>query len=239
MKAIQFSEFGGPEVLQMAELPDPHPASNQVRIIVHAAGVNPTDFKARQGLHGGDLPQTIGYDVAGVVDEVGGTVSDAKVGDRVFGISDDGAAAAELALLSNYASIPPSLDFAEAAVLSVSTETAARGLDALEVTSETILLINGAAGGIGSSAVQFAIARGARVIGIDSPTRLEYLRALGAEPVAYGEIWSSECGRSSLRESTGHSMSRVMAYWGISSNSLAAPSRSSPLRTFRGLKNTA
>src|SRR5690349_7096426 len=187
MKAVQFSEFGGPDVLEIVELPDPHPAAGQVRVRVRAAGINPIDWKVRSGAMGGDLPQTTGREVAGVVDEVGEAVTDVKVGDEVFGFADGGGGAAELALSSEYAPIPPSLDFAQAAALPVAVETAVRTLDALGVGSGTTVLINGAAGGVGSAAVQIARARGARVIGTASEQNHEYLRSLGAEPTTYGE----------------------------------------------------
>jgi NADPH:quinone reductase-like Zn-dependent oxidoreductase len=187
MKAVRFSEFGGPEVLKIVDLPDPHAGPGQIRVAVHAAGINPTDWKLREGLMGGELPQTTGREVAGVVDEVGEGVTDVTVGDRVFGFADDGAGAAELALLSYYAPIPPSLGFAEAAGLSVALETATRSLDVLGVGPGNTLLVNGAAGGVGSAVVQLAVARGARVIGTASPANHDYLRSLGAEPVAYGE----------------------------------------------------
>ncbi len=109
------------------------------------------------------------------------------VGDGVFGFSADGAGAAELALLAHYAPIPPSLDFATAAGLPVAIETATRTLDALGVGSGATLLVNGAAGGVGSAAVQLAAVRGARVIGTASQANHDYLRSLGAEPVAYGQ----------------------------------------------------
>jgi NADPH:quinone reductase-like Zn-dependent oxidoreductase len=135
----------------------------------------------------GELPQTTGRDVAGVVDELGDGVSDVAVGDRVFGLAVGTTAAAELALLADYAPIPLSLDFAHAAALPVAIETATRCLDLLGVGDGTTLLVNGAAGAVGSSAVQLARVRGARVIGTASPNNHDYLRALGAEPTAYGE----------------------------------------------------
>ena len=189
MKAAQFSTFGGPEVLEIVDLPDPHPGPGQVRIAVHAAGISATDWKLRKGLlsFGAGLPQTTGRDVAGVVDEVGEGVSDVAVGDRVFGVSDDGAGAAELALLTHRAIIPPSLGFIDAAALPVALETATRSLDALKVAAGSTLFINGASGGIGSTAVQLAVARGARVIGSASAANQSYLSLLGAEPVTYGE----------------------------------------------------
>jgi len=189
MKAARFSRFGGPEVLETVELPDPHPGPGQIRIVVHAAGINATEWKLRRGLldFGDGLPQTTGRDVAGVVDEAGEGVTDVAVGDRVFGVSDNGAGAAELALLTYRAPIPPSLGFVDAAGLPVALETATRSLDQLGVGPGISLLINGAAGGIGGTAVQLAVARGARVIGTASTANHDYLRLLGAEPVTYGE----------------------------------------------------
>jgi NADPH:quinone reductase-like Zn-dependent oxidoreductase len=187
MKAVRFQRFGGPEVLEIAELPDPRPGPGQVRIAVRAAGVNASDWKKRRGLMDQELPQTMGYEAAGVVDEVGEGVADVAVGDRVFGFCVDGAAQAELAVLSFYAPIPPSLDFPGAAALPAAVETATRALDQLGVAGGGTLLVNGASGGVGSAAVQLAVARGARVIGTASPARHDYLRSLGAEPVAYGD----------------------------------------------------
>jgi NADPH:quinone reductase-like Zn-dependent oxidoreductase len=189
MKAAQFSEFGGPEVLEIVDLPDPHPGPGQVRIVVHAAGISATDPKLRAGTlqFGASLPQTTGRDVAGVVDEVGQDVTDVSVGDRVFGISDDGAGAAELALLTFRAIIPHSLGFVDAAGLPVALETATRAIDQLGITAGSTLFVNGASGGIGSTAVQLAVARGAHVIGAAGAANQNYLSLLGAEPVIYGE----------------------------------------------------
>jgi NADPH:quinone reductase-like Zn-dependent oxidoreductase len=97
LKAVRFSRFGGPEVLQIVDLPDPHPGPGQIRIAVRAAGVNPSDWKKRKGLMEQELPQTMGHETAGVVDELGEGVADVAIGDRVFGLSADGASQAELA----------------------------------------------------------------------------------------------------------------------------------------------
>jgi NADPH:quinone reductase-like Zn-dependent oxidoreductase len=187
MKAVRFDKFGGPEVLEVVDLPDPHPGPGQVRIRVRAAGINPSDWKKRQGLMDEELPQSLGYEAAGIVDELGEGVVDVAVGDRAFGFSAEGAAQAELAVLSDHAPIPPSLDFPEAAALPAAIETATRALDQLGVGSGHTLLVNGASGNVGSAAVQLAVVRGARVIGTASQVNHDYLRSLGAEPVAYGE----------------------------------------------------
>lgn len=129
----------------------------------------------------------MGYEAAGIVDELGEGVTDASVGDRVFGFCGDGAAQAELAVLAYYAPIPAAFGFAVAASLPAAIETAARALDQLRVTGDSTILVNGASGNIGAAAVQFAVARGARVIGTASTANHDYLRSLGAEPVSYGE----------------------------------------------------
>jgi NADPH:quinone reductase-like Zn-dependent oxidoreductase len=187
MKAVRFSRFGGPEVLEIVDLPEPRPGPGQIRIAVRAAGINASDWKKRRGLMDEELPQTMGHEAAGVVDELGEGVTDVAVGDRVFGFSGEGGAQAELAVLSHYAAIPPSLGFPGAAALPAAVETATRALDQLGVRRDSTLLVNGASGSVGSAAVQLAVVRGARVIGTAGPANHEYLRSLGAEPVAYGE----------------------------------------------------
>lgn len=122
-----------------------------------------------------------------VRDELGEGVSDVAIGDRVFGFAVGSAAAAELALTAEYAPIPSTLDFADAAALPVAIETATRCLDLLGVGEGATLLVNAAAGAVGSSAVQLARIRGVRVIATASPGNHDYLRSLGAEPTTYGE----------------------------------------------------
>jgi NADPH:quinone reductase-like Zn-dependent oxidoreductase len=185
MKAIQFSRFGGPEVLELVELDDPHAGPGQIRIAVRAATVNPIDWKVRSGAMGGDLPRQTGVEVAGIVDEVGEGVGDVAVGDRVFASAAGGAA--QLALSSFYAPIPAGLDFVAAAALPVAAETSVRTLDLLGVGRGQTLLINGASGSVGIAAVQFARERRARVIGTASPANQEYVRSFGAEPTTYGQ----------------------------------------------------
>jgi NADPH:quinone reductase-like Zn-dependent oxidoreductase len=187
MKAIQFTEFGGPEVLQVVDLPEPHPADGQIRVRVHAVGVNPIDWKVRSGMLGGDLPKMTGQEVSGVVDEIGAGVSDVAVGDEVFGPAAGGGGAAEYALLQNSARVPASLDFAGAAALPVAVETAARTLDLLDIGEGQTVLVNGAAGAVGIATVQLARERGARVIGTASPGNHDYLRSYGAEATTYGD----------------------------------------------------
>ncbi|HKG49012.1 MAG TPA: NADP-dependent oxidoreductase [Actinomycetales bacterium] len=188
MRALRYSEYGGPEVLSVGEAPEPHAGPGQVRVAVRAASVNPADHKIRSGLMGGDpaaLPRITGLDGAGVVDEVGPGVESVAVGDEVLGVGS--ATAAELAVLDLFTAKPASMTWEEAAALPLAAETAARALDLLGVGVGTTLLVEGAAGGVGSAAVQLAVARGANVIGTASERNHEYLRRLGAVPTTYGE----------------------------------------------------
>jgi NADPH:quinone reductase-like Zn-dependent oxidoreductase len=190
MKAVQFTEYGEPDVLHVADVEEPHADAGQIRVAVKGASVNPIDWKRRSGVMRDampvDFPSIPGSDVAGVVDEVGDGVTDVAVGDEVFGNSVGGASA-EHALMDHYAAKPASLPWAEAAGLPVAVETAVRTLDLLGVEPGQTVLVNGAAGGVGSAAVQFARARGARVIGTASESNHEFLRTLGAEPTLYGD----------------------------------------------------
>lgn len=190
MKAVQFSEYGDPDVLRVAEVEEPHAGPGQIRVAVEAAGVNPFDWKIRSGAMQQamplKLPKIPGSDVAGVVDEVGEGVTGVAVGDGVFG-SAVGGAAAEYAIVEHYAAKPAALAWEEAAGLPVAVETAVRTLDLLGLEAGQTILVNGAAGGVGVAAVQFARARGAQVIGTASEGNHEFLRSLGAAPTTYGD----------------------------------------------------
>lgn len=189
MRALQFSAYGGPEVLQWAEAPDPHAGPGQIRITVRAASVNPIDWKLFTGVLSGGQPMVgtgyLGSDAAGVVDEVGEGVTGMAVGDDVFGKGRH--AEAEYAVLDSWAAKPASIDWAVAAAAGVAGETAERGLRLLDVKAGDTLFIDGGAGGVGAVVVQFALARGARVIASASEANQDYLREIGAIPVLYGE----------------------------------------------------
>ena len=185
MRAAQFSSFGGPEVLEVVDVPEPQPGPGEIRIAVRAAGINPVDWKFRQGMMGGELPSGTGYDAAGVVDELGPDVTGVAVGDEVFGQGRD--VAAQSAVLTQWARVPAGLDFTTAAGLPMAVETATRGLDLLGVGDGDTVLVDGASGGVGSAAVQIARQRGARVIGTASEPNHDYVRSLGAEVVTYGD----------------------------------------------------
>jgi NADPH:quinone reductase-like Zn-dependent oxidoreductase len=189
MQALQFTTYGGPEVLTWAEAPDPHAGPGQIRIAVRAASVNPIDWKIMSGaLSGGrplDGPGYLGFDAAGVVDEVGEGVTGVSVGDDVLGRGSN--TQADYAVLDSWAAKPSSVDWAVAAASGVAGETAERGLRLLGVKAGDTVFVDGGAGGVGATAVQLAVARGARVIASASEANHDYLREIGATPVLYGE----------------------------------------------------
>lgn len=186
MRAVQYVEHGGPEVLRVVDVEEPHAGPGQVRIGVKAIGVNPVDWKLRQGLLPSPLPRIPGSDVAGAVDQIGAGVSGVSLGDRVFGFAVGGGYA-RYAVLEHFAAKPAAMSFEEAAGIPVPAETAVRVLDLLGVAAGDTLLINAATGGVGTAAVQLARARGATVIGTASAGNHEFLRSLGATPTTYGE----------------------------------------------------
>lgn len=190
MRAIRYSEYGGPEVLTLvARAPEPTAGPNQVRIRVHAAAVNPFDYKQRAGMmaNGKTLTAAIvpGLEGSGVVDQVGEGVTGVAIGDAVFGLGS--ATYAEHAVLRAWAPKPEALSFAEAAGLAVAGETALRVLGLLDLQPGQVLLVHGAAGAVGQGIVGLGVAFGQRVIATASEANHDLLRGLGAEPVTYGE----------------------------------------------------
>ncbi|MGW4210242.1 NADP-dependent oxidoreductase [Lentzea sp. NPDC004789] len=189
MRAVRFHEFGDPHVLKVEEAPEPHAGSGEVRIRVQAASVNPVDWKIRAGYLAEYMPTTFpaitGSDAAGVVDEVGAGVTGVAAGDRVFGLSQG--TAAEYAVLTAWAPVPDNWTVEQAAAAGLVSATAIEGLNALGDLSGRTVLVEGAAGGVGSAAVQVAVARGAAVVGTASEANHDFLRDLGALPVTYGE----------------------------------------------------
>jgi NADPH:quinone reductase-like Zn-dependent oxidoreductase len=187
MHAIQYEQVGGPEVLRLVEVPLPEPEGEQVRVAVRAAGVNPADWKTRQGLMPGSagFPRGIGFEIAGVVDAVGPGAA-WRVGDEVLGWPVGGGYA-EYALASRLAVKPAGLSFTDAAALPIAVNTASGGLDVLALDSGETLLVNGASGAVGAMAVQLARAAGVEVIGTASAANQAVVAGLGATPTTYGE----------------------------------------------------
>jgi len=188
VRAIVFETHGGPEVLHLADVPDPQAGPGRVRVRVEAAAVNVWDVKSRAGATGAPAPTSPvvpGLEVAGVVDQVGDGVTGVAPGDRVVGFSVGGGYA-ELALASVVARVPDGLDLTEAVTLPVAAETATRVLRLLDVRPGETLLVHGASGAVGALATQLAVRRGARVIGTASARNAGRVSALGATPTPYG-----------------------------------------------------
>ncbi|WP_030743399.1 NADP-dependent oxidoreductase [Streptomyces sp. NRRL F-5135] len=191
MKKVSFTEFGGPDVLRLVDAEEPHAGPGQIRIAVRAAGVNPVDWRIREGqilgAHPVELPSGVGQDASGVVDEVGEGVEGVEAGDHVFG--EGSATYAEFAVLSAWARMPEGLTFEEAAGYPSVVETALRVIREVGVRSGQTLLVSGASGGVGSAVLQIARDRGITVIGTAGAANQEYLRSLGAVATTYGEGW--------------------------------------------------
>jgi len=197
MRAITYSRFGGADVLELTELPTPKVGPDSVLVRVRATSVNPVDWKVREGyldaIMDTTFPVVPGWDVAGVVERVGLDTPELSVGDEVFGyVRKDvvsGGTTAELvaAPVRTLARKPASWTWEQAAGAPLAGLTALQTIDRAGVTSGQTVLVHAAAGGVGSMAVQIAVARGARVIGTASERDHEYLRSLGAEPVTYGD----------------------------------------------------
>lgn len=197
MKAITYQEYGGPEVLEVSDVPSPKLPPASVLIRVKGAGVNPVDWKVMAGgldaIMDVHFPVIPGWDVAGVVEAVGFDTPEFAPGDEVYayGRRDavGGGTYAEFVALpvSMVARKPASLGWNEAAGLPLAGMTAQRTLDALDPQAGETLLIHNGSGGVGRIAIQLAVERGVRVIATASERNHARLRELGAEPVEYGE----------------------------------------------------
>ncbi|MFF5126440.1 NADP-dependent oxidoreductase [Streptomyces syringium] len=197
MKAISYRAYGGPEVLEFGELPEPKVGPDSVLIKVRAAAVNPVDWKAQAGYLDGMLqavfPVVPGWDVSGVVVGLGADTPEFAIGDEVMGyvredlLSRGTFAEYVAAPVRTLARKPANLTFEQAAGIPLAGLTAYQALRAAGTGEGDTVLVHAAAGGVGTMAVQLAKHLGARVIGTAGERNHDYLRALGAEPVTYGD----------------------------------------------------
>jgi NADPH:quinone reductase-like Zn-dependent oxidoreductase len=185
LKACFFRRYGGPEVLEYGELPDPVPAAGEVLVDIHAASVNAADWKMRAGQYGAaiDFPHVPGRDFSGVVSKGN---ADFKAGDAVFGVCEvprEGAYAEKIAIREAIvARKPERLTHAQCAAIALAGLTAVVSLeDTLQLKRGETLLIHGGAGGVGGFAVALARHLGARVIATASAANHDYVRSLGAD----------------------------------------------------------
>jgi NADPH:quinone reductase-like Zn-dependent oxidoreductase len=186
MKAVHIHEQGGPEVLRFEDVPRPEPGANEVLVKIRAAGVNPVDWKIREGQLGKiALPAIMGIDFSGEIEALGPEVTEFRVGEAVFGsVADESGSYAEYALapVSQIVEKPKGLDDTQAAALPVPGITAWQALfDQAKLQPGQKILIHGASGSVGSLAVQFAKLKGAYVIGTASGSNADLVRGLGVD----------------------------------------------------------
>lgn len=192
MRAAAIDEFGPAERLTVHKVPTPVAEPGQVLVRVEAAGVQPTDVAIRDGWTPPgatiEFPQILGNEFAGTIVQAGAGVTEFVTGQQVAGFRALGCYAEYVTVPVSQAALKPEkVDWLTAGALSASGQTAHTALERLGARSGETILIHGAAGGVGSMAVQLARLRGLRVIGTGSEQNQEYLRALGATPVIYGE----------------------------------------------------
>ncbi len=192
-KAVRFNEYGGVDVLQVVDVPDPRPGSGEVLVRVRAAGINPGEASIREGLLHALWPATFpsgeGSDLAGVVESVGDGVSAWHAGDEVLGWTDKRASHAELVVTSadELVAKPQEVPWEVAGSLFVAGATAWACVQAVAPRRGETVVVCGAAGGVGSITVQLARLTGARVIGLASEGNHDWLRSRDVVPVAYGD----------------------------------------------------
>jgi NADPH:quinone reductase-like Zn-dependent oxidoreductase len=192
VRAYGFTRYGGPETQTWLYLPAPVPGPGEILVAVRAAGVNPVDWKVREGMHRAFLPLTLpavlGREVAGVVERVGAGVTEFAAGDAVFGSTDAGGGGyAELIVLpvNRAARKPATVSFTDAAALPVAAGTAYDTVAQLGLAAGETLLILGIGGGVGVAAAQFARAAGSTVIGTASAAKRTFVESLGATAIPY------------------------------------------------------
>jgi NADPH:quinone reductase-like Zn-dependent oxidoreductase len=192
-RAVQFDHYGGTDVLKVVDVPRPTPGHGEVLVRVKAAGINPGEAKIREGMLHSRWPATFpsgqGSDLAGVVEELGDAVERIAVGDEVLGFTDNRASHAEYAVTSaeHLTDRPPAVPWDAAGALFVAGSTAYACVRAVSLSDGDTVVVAGAAGGVGSLAVQLARKAGARVIGLAGERNHHWLSGLGVVPVAYGE----------------------------------------------------
>ena len=193
VKAVRFEEYGGIDVLKVADVPRPVPGPDQVLVRVRAAGINPGEAKIREGLLHDRWPTAFpsgqGSDLAGIVAGTGPGVAGVAVGDEVIGYTDNRASQAEYALVEaqNLTARPAGVPWPVAGSLFVAGATAYAAVRAVSLASGDTVVVSGAAGGVGSITVQLARLTGATVIGLASQANHEWLASHGAIPVTYGD----------------------------------------------------
>jgi NADPH:quinone reductase-like Zn-dependent oxidoreductase len=202
VKAVRFDEYGGVDVLKVVDVPRPVPGPGQVLVQVKAAGINPGEAKIRAGLLHARWPATFpsgeGSDLAGIVAETGPGVTSVSVGDEVIGYTDNRASQAEYVVVEeqNLTAKPAGVPWDVAGALFVAGATAYAAVRAVALTEGDTVVVSGAAGGVGSIAVQLARLAGATVIGLASEANHDWLAGYGVIPVTYGDGVADRIGKA-------------------------------------------
>jgi NADPH:quinone reductase-like Zn-dependent oxidoreductase len=192
-RAVRFNHYGDVDVLEVVEVARPTPAAGQVLVAMKAAGINPGEASIRKGLLDDIFPTTFpsgeGSDIAGVIEEIGPGVSGYAVGDEVIGFTETRSSHADLVLIEvgNLVRRPTNVPWEVGGALYVAGTTAYATVAAVDVGPGDVVVVSGAAGGVGSIAVQLAVAKGAKVIGLASTANHSWLASHGVIPVAYGD----------------------------------------------------
>jgi NADPH:quinone reductase-like Zn-dependent oxidoreductase len=192
-RAVKFDRYGGVDVLQLVDVDRPKPAPGQVLIRMKAAGINPGEAMIREGVFAKQWPATFpsgqGSDLAGVVEEIGSAVRNVAVGDEVIGFVENRSSQAELIVVEaeNLTRRPANVSWEQAGALFVAGTTAYAAVRAVALKPNDIVVVSGAAGGVGSIAVQLAKISGAKVIALASKENHTWLGEHGAFPVVYGD----------------------------------------------------
>jgi NADPH:quinone reductase-like Zn-dependent oxidoreductase len=191
-RAVRFDKYGGLDVLQVVEVERPIPGPGKVLVRVKAAGINPGEASIRKGLFADRWPSTFpsgqGSDLAGIVEEIGPGVANVSVGDEVIGFTNDRSSQAELVLVEsgNLVPRPGNVSWEQAGALFVAGTTAYAAVRAVALSAGDTVVVSGAAGGVGSIAVQLARNAGAKVMGLSSDANQKWLTGHGVIPVTYG-----------------------------------------------------
>src|ERR1700728_5349860 len=192
-RAVRLNEYGGIDVLQVVEVPRPVPGPGEVLVRVKAAGINPGEASIRRGLFADRWPSTFpsgqGSDLAGIVEEVGPGVANFAVGDEVIGFTNDRSSQAELVVVEtgNLVRRPANVSWEQAGALFVAGTTAYAAVRSVALNAGDTVVVSGAAGGVGTIAVQLAREAGAKVIGFSSDSNHRWLTDHGVTPITYGD----------------------------------------------------
>lgn len=227
-RRVVFRRFGGPEVLEIEHRPVPRPARGEVLVRVAAAGVNPVDWKLFSGRPMHDpyersLPSGNGYDFSGTIEGLGDDVDGWRIGDAVFGGLRYHAQADHLVIDPDLlVRVPDGLPLLEAGALNVTGRTAVASVESQQIAADDVVLVGGAAGGVGILTAQLCVLRGARVLGTAGPRNHALLRRLGIEPLPYGDGLADDIrsatrgGLTAVLDTVGHGTVDLALALGVS-----------------------